>query len=433
MWELPASGVSFVRRRLLRGVRLAVLVWRQFVKDRCQFLAFALTYITLLSIVPLIAFAFAVATGLQAEDHLRPLVEEQLGPNLRDVSDRLFEAVKNTNYQALGWAGALFLLYTVIRGLATFEDTFNIIFNVRKSRSLVRKFTDYLSVLAVGPLLLAIAIALTGALQSSAFGQEVLGFTWARVLVRLAPFVLIWAVFTFVYIFLPNTKVRFGSALLGGILAGTAFQICQWGYFHFQVGITQYSTIYGVFATLPVFMVWIYIAWLIVLVGAEFTYVHQHEDALRMERFTSGASASERERQALRVIARISDQFVNGGEMYDADSLARSLGVHLHFVSDILERLMQTGFVAETTGAAHRFVLARDPDRTTAADVVTAIRCHGRDCPEGPLEDPHRKAIDRLLGKAKQAEESVLGRYTLRMLAEQKRALDERPGEPVHT
>ncbi|MBI1853095.1 MAG: YihY family inner membrane protein [Planctomycetes bacterium] len=415
---------------MYRWLRIAVLAVRGFQRERGHFLAFALTYMTLLSIVPLLAFAFAVAKGLKAQDRLRPFIEQQFGPGLKEVTESLFEAVKNTNAATLSSIGLIFFLWAVLRGLSTFESAFNIIWGVRRSRSLVRKFTDYLSVLAVSPILLVAAIGLTGLITTSTFAKEIVPSGFLRGLARLLPFVVTWAGYAFLYKFLPNTKVRLRSAIVGGVLAGTAYQLVQWGYFHFQVGLVRYSVIYGALASLPIFLIWLQLGWMIVLIGCEIAYVYQHEDTLRLQGLVARASVAERERQALRIVVRVTDQFLNGGEPWDKNSLAKSLGVHYQLVSELVDRLVETQLLAETTGTVQHIVLARDPDRTTAADVVDTVRRFGFAWPEQTADDSQVRVVDRVLGKSHQAESGVLGRYTLRSLADRSRPQTEEDREP---
>src|SRR5262249_34858166 len=158
----------------------------------------------------------------------------------------------------------------------------------------------YLSVLAVSPLLLVAAIGFT----SSAMIQDQIPSAALRVVSQLLPFVVTWIGYTFLYMFLPHTKVKLRSAFFGAFFAGTAYQLVQWGYFHFQIGLSRYNAIYGALASLPIFLIWLQLGWMIVLAGCEVAYVHQHEDTLSLEGLVARASVAERERQALRIVTR---------------------------------------------------------------------------------------------------------------------------------
>jgi membrane protein len=426
VWEPSAERLTPWRRISYRWMRIALLVYQGFARNRLHFLAFALTYMTLLSLVPILVFAFALARAFELHEKLKPLVLEQFGSGVEPVANQLLAAVDETKVAALNAVAVAFVLWAVIRGLSTFEAAFNTIWGVHRSRSLVRKFTDYLSVVVVSPLLIAVAMGTTGALESTTVLVEILRFPPIRIFASILPFVVTWAGFTFLYVFLPNTKVHLRSAIAGALVAGTVYQLTQWGYFHFQVGLTRLGALYGVFASLPFFMIWLQVAWMIVLVGCEIAYVHQHEETLRLEGILERPSVAEREREALRIVARISDQFINGGDAWDADRLARSLHIHFQLVSDLLRRLVAAGIVAETAGAVHHFVLAKDPDHTTAGDVVDSIRHHGVEWPELGADDPKDRLVDRVLSKARQSEGGVLARCTLRQLAERARWPEER-------
>jgi membrane protein len=416
LWEHSLTELPWWRRFAVRWLRITVLAIRGFQRERGQFLAFALTYMTLLTIVPLLTFAFAVAKGMKLQERVRPFIEEQFGDSLKNVTTSILETVQHTNVAALSSIGLLLFLWALLRGLSTFENAFNIIWGVRRARPFTRKFTDYLSVLAVSPFFFVAAVGVTGFIESSAL-HDILPSGAATVIARLLPFVFTWAGYAFLYKFLPNTKVQLRSAIVGAVMAGTAYQFVQWGYFHFQLGLSRYNYIYGALASVPIFLIWLQLGWMIVLAGCEIAYVHQHEDTLSLEGLVARASVAERERQALRIVTRITEQFLNGGEAWDKNSLAKALCVHYQLVSELVDRLVEAGLLAETAGAVRRIVLARDPDTTTAADVVDAIRRFGIEWPDLCGDELRERAVDRAVQEARRIEAGVLRRYTLRALA----------------
>ncbi len=250
-----------------------------FVTHQAPLRASALTYTTLLSLVPFLAIAFSVLKGLGVQNALEPLLLQVAGESSRETVSQIIGYVNNTNVKSLGVVGLLFLLVTVVSLLSTIEDAFNNIWGVLETRSLQRRFSDYLSVVVVGPLLLMVAMSMTSSLQSQWLVQWLVRNTLLGEAIllpfRLVPYLSVWVAMTFLYSYIPNARVRFRSAVLGGVVAGTIWQVTQWGYFHFQVGVANYNAIYGALAALPIFLVWIYTSWLIVLFGLELVRTHQ--------------------------------------------------------------------------------------------------------------------------------------------------------------
>jgi len=243
--------------------------------------AAGLTYTTVLSLVPFLAIAFAVLKGFGVQNALEPVLLKVVGESSHEVVIRIIGYVNNTNVKSLGLIGLLTLLVTVINLLTSIEEAFNAICGVSETRSLQRRFSDYLSVVVVGPVLLMVAMSMTSSLQSQWLVQWLINHTVLGdailLLFRLVPYVSIWIAMTFLYSYIPNVKVPLRSALLGGVVAGTIWQFTQWAYFHFQVGVANYNAIYGALAALPVFLVWIYTSWLIVLFGLELVRSHQEQ------------------------------------------------------------------------------------------------------------------------------------------------------------
>lgn len=250
-------------------------------KHQVSLRAAALTYTTVLSLVPFLAIAFAVLKGFGVQNALEPVLLKVAGEASSEVVGRIIGYVNNTNVKSLGVIGLLTLLVAVVNLLTSIEEAFNAICGVSDTRSLQRRFSDYLSVVVVGPVLLIVAMSMTSSLQSQWLVQWLINHTWLGdailLLFRLVPYLSVWIAMTFLYSYLPNAKVPLRSALLGGVVAGTIWQLTQWAYFHFQVGVANYNAIYGALAALPIFLVWIYTSWLIVLFGMELVRVHQEQ------------------------------------------------------------------------------------------------------------------------------------------------------------
>lgn len=280
---VPSSSAG-LQVRMQRTVRFAAELGSAFGRHQISLRASALTYDTVLSLVPFLAIAFSVLKGLGVQNALEPLLLKVAGESSREEIAQLIGYVNNTNVKSLGMVGLLMLLVTVSSLLFAVEDAFNAIWGVTETRTLQRRFSDYLSVVLVGPFLLIVAMSMTTTLQSQWLVQWLIRNTWLGEailsLFRLIPYLSIWIAMTFLYSYIPNTRVSFRSALLGGVVAGTIWQITQWAYFHFQVGVANYNAIYGAMAALPILLVWIYTSWLIVLYGLEVVRIHQGDGIL---------------------------------------------------------------------------------------------------------------------------------------------------------
>ena len=273
MQRLPVSMQRLIHSMLDLG--------RSVNEHQVSLRAAALTYTTVLSLVPFLAIAFAALKGFGVQNSLEPVLLKLVGESSREVVSRIIGYVNNTNVKSLGLIGLLTLLVTVVNLLTSIEEAFNAIFGVSETRSLQRRFSDYLSVVVVGPVLLMVAMSMTSSLQSQWLVQWLINHTWLGdailLLFRLVPYLSVWIAMTFLYSYIPNAKVPLRSALLGGVVAGTIWQLTQWAYFHFQVGVANYNAIYGALAALPIFLVWIYTSWLIVLFGLELVRTHQQQ------------------------------------------------------------------------------------------------------------------------------------------------------------
>ena len=276
-----------LKGRFFSALRIIYGISANFTTHKGPLRAAALTYTTVLSLVPFLAIAFAVLKGLGAQNALEPVLQRFAGDSEETIS-RIIAYVNNTNVKSLGVIGLVMLIVTVISLMDSIDEAFNTVWGVRETRTLQRRFSDYMSVVIVGPILLLAATSMTSFLQSQWLLQWLIENTYLGDAIllsfRLLPYLSVWIAMVFLYVFIPNTRIKFGSAVIGGVIAGTAWELAQWGYFHFQVGVANYNAIYGTLSALPVFLVWIYTSWLIVLFGLEIVCAHQH----RGQGFTAG-------------------------------------------------------------------------------------------------------------------------------------------------
>ncbi len=389
------------RRLLNHWLRVAYLATRGFYEDACLIRASALTYITVLSLVPLLAFAFAVAKGLGfyqdlLQGSIKPFLDRTFGAQepgvtpadgghaMREAIEKVLGFVEATKVSGLGAIGLLLLIYTVIKLLSTIEESFNYIWGATRSRSPVRKLTDYLAMVLVTPILLFAATGITTAAQSSSvveFAQNALHLgPLFDAGVKLAPLVSIWVAFTFIYLAMPNARTRWRSAMLGALVGGTLWQLALLVQIQFQMGVARYNAIYAGFAALPIFLIWLQTSWIAVLLGAEVCFAHQSAASYYPDSPAAG-SLRERERIALRVLARIGARSLRGEPPASAAELAQLLGVSLRPLELVLGELVDGGLLAATRSqGADTYLLARDIDRIQVKAVLDLFR--------GPLERP---------------------------------------------
>jgi membrane protein len=359
--------------------------------------ASALTFTVALSIVPILALAFSAVKGFGGAERLRPLIEKYMG--LGSSSTQLMSYVENVNAAALGSAGGAFLLVTVISTMGTVEQALNTIFNVPQSRSYFRKFSDYLSVLFTVPLLIVAALGVT-----AVFSVRISQFPFVT---QLMPYLFVWAGFFFLFVFFPYTKVRWGPALIGSFVTAVLFQLAQWGYVRFQVGVANYRAIYGAMATLPIFLVWIYIAWAVILFGAELTASVQRGDIPAM---LGPMSPDFLYSATMHILLRLADRAYHGGDDITSWTLARELFVAEPAITPILDGLKSGGFVIEadpSSGALNQgLFLARQASTIVLADALKSV-----DFDHGATDGDPR--VDRVLAKMGAVRNELLKTITL--------------------
>ncbi|MFA9614334.1 MAG: YihY/virulence factor BrkB family protein, partial [Deltaproteobacteria bacterium] len=275
VWEVELSSLPWWKARLTRVLRVFYVVIRDLLEGQLTLRAMSLVYTTLLAMVPLLAVSFSVLKGFGVHNQIEPLLLNFLRPMGErgvEMSSRIIGFVDSVRAGVLGSVGFALLIYTVISLIQKIERACNDTWHVSRSRPLSQKFSDYLSVILIGPVLVFTALGITASVMSTAVVQKMVAIKVFGSLMELAttlvPYLLVIAAFTFVYIFIPNTRVRFRSALTGGLVAGVLWETSGWAFASFVVKSSNYTAIYSGFAILIMFMIWLYLSWLIVLVGA---------------------------------------------------------------------------------------------------------------------------------------------------------------------
>ncbi len=351
LWEQNPADLSWLQRVLLRQIQTAALVIRDFGMNQCLLRASALTYYTMLSLVPLLALVFALLKSFGVQNLLQPLIIEKLNVGDGQVAEVILSYINNTQVTQLGAVGLVFLIVAVVSLLTNIEKSFNYIWGVKNVRPLLRRFADYLSVILAGPILIIGAISMTSSLASNDLVQKLMEMQMVGTLIfyafKFAPFVFMWLAFTGLYVFMSNIKVEWRAAFIGGVVGGTLWQFAQVGYVHFQVGVGRYNAIYGTMAALPIFMIWVYLSWLIVLFGLGVCYAKQNLRTSGRDLRGSEVSRNSFEQVALAILVTLADRFSCGERPLSNEQLAKYLFIPPRLCRSIMQILLKLGFVTE--------------------------------------------------------------------------------------
>jgi len=391
IWRIRIRELTGRQSFLIRQLRIFILAARGFSDDRCHLRASALTYYSLLSVVPLLALAFGVSKGFGLEARLQDLIVRAF-PDQQEISNRIIEfsrsLLENTQGGLIAGVGVAILLWTIIKVMGNIENSFNDIWGVRKGRSLGAKFTDYLSLILIIPLLFVMASSATVLISSqvAAFTErvtllETIG-SFLSGLLKLLPYGVVWVLFTILYIYMPNTQVKMKSAIMGGVLAGTIYQIVQWAYIKFQVGVSTYGAIYGSFAALPLFLVWLQTSWLVVLFGAEISFAEQNVDTYEFEPDCEKASNKFKKIVSLHITHACVKRFQAQEEPWSAEKISESLEIPIRLVRQLLSELTEARILSEVKiNGKKRFAYqpARAIDSLTVLEVINLLDQRGLD------------------------------------------------------
>jgi membrane protein len=379
MPELP-PGTSGPIARVRRALQFAVMIAEGFVRDHLLLRATALSYFTVLSLIPLLAVVISIAGSVGIGEDFAGLIVQQIAVGNPEAQARILERIRDVNFAGLGTIGAATLLVTTVLGISTVENDLNAIWGVRQQRTLPRRFADYLAVLVVGPVLLAVALSLKTTLESQWLVQRLIEYRLFSLLYDLglqqAPTVVLAAAFSFLYWFLPNTRVRAFAAVLGGIVAGVLVVTAQSFYLNLMVGSARYDALFGGMVALPLLFVWIYFFWAIVLFGAEIAFAYDNFAVYRREVRGRAASPAESEAVGLRIALEIARAFRDGAPAWTAEALAEARDVPVRSVRAVLAELERAGIVAPRGGAeeAGAFQLGRPAETIPVTEVVAALR-----------------------------------------------------------
>ena len=386
IWQITRGDVTPLRFLLVKAMKKILLAIRFFTAKRVLTQASALTYSTLLAIVPILAVVFAIARGFGYSKYIEIWFRDAFStqPQAADIIIGFVNSyLVHTKSGVFLGIGLLFMLYTVLMLVSNIEDTFNEIWQVKKSRSLFRTFTDYLAMFFVFPILIVLTSGISIFMATMADQME--GFMMlgsaVRFLIDLIPYVLMSAMFIALYVFMPNTRVSPKSVIVPGILAGIAMQGLQFVYIHSQIFLSSYNAIYGSFAALPLFMLWLQTSWTICLFGAELCYTNQNLDYYDYDAHSGEISHRYKLMLCALIMSRICRRFNEGRRPYSVMELRAETDIPIRFVTDLLFELIDAGLLMEVTsdekGEDSRFVPAEDIANLTLGTMIDRMEAKG--------------------------------------------------------
>ena len=424
LWAVDHASRSYWQQFFIRMGRIIYSLASDVATGDITLRAMSLVFTTLLAIVPLLAVSFSVLKGFgvsnQLESYMVPLLEP-LGEKGVEISSQIIGFVENIKVGVLGAVGLALLFYSAFSLIQKVDQAFNVMWRLKKSRSLFRRFSDYLSALLVGPVLIFASLSISASLMSSDIVQYILAAepfgSLYRNLARLIPYLLIAIAFTFFYMFIPNTRVKLKPALLGGFISGVIWQFSSWLFASFVVSSTKYTAIYSGFAIMLFFMIWVYLNWLILLLGARLVYYLQYPKQLLLPKHRLVLSIADKEHIALRILCGVGQAFYAGHKGATTEELNAQVKLPGDLLDEVLGLLKSCDLISECLEREETYLPARPFDVTSVKDALDLIR-HVPAAKYQAVEAGAMWAkLNELNREVDQQLQSTLGGITLKQLA----------------
>ncbi len=418
LWRIRQANSPFYKVFLLRFCKIIYMVGHSPFRKNLLTHAMALSFQVVFSLIPFLALVFSVAKGFGIADKIEPLMLKHTvgGEIAENLIPKIVEYVNNTNVAALGYTGLIFIIYVAVVMISQVESSFNQICSVTRPRTIFRKFSDYFSVLFLAPLLLFLSLGMSTSLSSHAFVQKLLEIGLLAGAMKLLIFSLPWltsiVILTGLYIFIPNTNIRFSSALTAGFLAGLVWQLSQIAFIHFQVGVARYNAIYGTFASVPILMFWIYISWIIVLVGAIICAACENVENFHPLDLQRDINFQIREKISLLVLSLICRYFVEGRQEAGTEEISAELELPSGLIMESVNLLVKIGYIVPAGDERNFYLPARPVAQLRLADFFLDIKktTDNDYILSGPADS---EKIENLFSRYRQALEEQFGDETV--------------------
>jgi len=386
MWESDLEEMARSRRVFVRIARVLTEIGIEIWEGQLTLRAMSLVYTTLLSLIPLLAISFSVLKGFGVHRDIEPFLITFLAPlgdKAEEIAFRFVQFIDNTKVSVLGYLGFALLFYAVVSLMQKVESAFNYVWRVNRNRTIAERIRDYLTLIIVGPTLMFVATGMWASILGTDIMERVAGIVplgWLIHLVtRILPVLLIIVAFAFVYALVPNTKVHWRPALVGGVVAGALWNIGGVGFAVFVSNSANYPTIYSSFATAIFFMIWLYVAWMILLIGGSISFHVQNPCVASRFRQPLRLSNRMRERLALAITAAVGRRFYAGESPHTAASLTEQLRLPGSAVDEVLAMLESARILIRAGGEGITYVPARSWESVSVQELMSCVRTHGED------------------------------------------------------
>lgn len=417
LWD-ERELVNRSERQLVALGRYAYALVRDLLEGQLSMRAMSLVYTTLLSVVPMLALGFSVLKALGAHNSLEPVLMEflrPLGPQGAELTRNIIGFVEKVQVGVLGSVGVALLFYTAISLIQKVESSFNFIWRIERVRPITQRIGEYLGLLMVGPVVVFSAIGLTATVRNSAFVTNITSIEPFGVIIyaltRIAPYVLIVGMFTFMYAYMPNTRVRIRAAACGGLTAGVLWQTSSLAFASFVAGATNYNAIYSSFAILIFLLIWIHVGWLILLIGCQLSFYVQHPEHLKLHRTVPALAGRHAEYLALMIMSTAGRRFIAGEPGLTQEEFAKHFQAEPAHVARAVETLIQSGYLVEAGRTRTQLVPGRDLDSFTLGEIWRAVRADINDTQQ---RDALGRNVAVLLDQAEQQFAAGAGKLSLR-------------------
>ncbi|WP_075589972.1 YihY/virulence factor BrkB family protein [Labilibacter marinus] len=382
MWRIQKVELSRPHLIIVNVIRILYLAIKGFIYDKCQQKASALTFYSLMSVVPMVAMLYGIALGFGFGDTLkeelakRMVGQEEVLSYILDLAEVYLQSAKSG---VIIGVGLVLLFWSVMNVLGNIEQSFNDIWEVKRSRNFARKFTDYIALVIVAFLFLVSSSSMIVFVSGKFNDYAALTYV-GKIVSSTLPYILICIVFTMLILIMPNTKVNFVSALVGGIVAGVLFQLLQYVFINFMVGVSRTSALYGSFAALPLFLIWMQSSWLIVMFGAEISFAMQNVSSYEFEADTKNVSMEYKRVVALLVSYNTIKRFENGMEPYTSLELSKDLKIPIRLINEIVFDLVKSKVLIEVTADISKetaYQPAKDINQLKVSTVLNMLETTG--------------------------------------------------------
>lgn len=425
IWRNDIESLGFIHRTGLKTLRMLYAITRDLRDGQLSMRAMSLVYTTIIALVPMLAMSFAVLKGFGAHNEIRPFLLtalEPLGEKRLEVTDKIISFVDNIDVGVLGSVGLAILLYTVISMMQKIEQAFNYVWHVSQVRTLAQRVSDYTSVLFIGPLLITASVGITASLKKY-FGDEayigvpVFGEMLQFILLAI-PYFIMAIGFAFFYFYIPNARVKILSALIGGLVTAIAWKTMGWAFTSFVAGSARHTAVYSAFASAFLFMIWLYVGWLVLLIGSSIAFYFQYPQNLLIRADRLIISNRVQEKLALLIMATIGRKYLEVGGGYRSVELAKALRTPILVTERILAMLVKADLLVRNNDKRVYYLPNKPLDRITAYEVLEVVRSQDEQRPLEWKSLPDHAGIDPIFQQASQRFKDQFGSVTVAELAE---------------